>query len=89
MWCCLYLSDIGRGAGKVGAIKLKLYAAIGGLVAILMGVFYAMGRKDNAAKEDREDANEYRETTERISEARPIDDNADNARDRLRDRNKR
>ena len=51
-----------------GALKLKLYAAIGGLMAILMGVVYAMGRKDNAAKEDREDAKEYRETDKRISD---------------------
>ena len=72
-----------------GALKLKLYAAIGGLIAILMGVVYAMGRKDNAAKEAAKDAKEYRETTERISEAKPVDDNADNARERLRGRNKR
>ena len=72
-----------------GALKLKLYAAIGGLIAILMGVVYAMGRKDNAAKEDREDAEEYRETTERISEAKPVDVDPDNARERLRNRKKR
>ena len=71
-----------------GWLKLKLYGIIAALGAVLMGVIYAMGRKDNAAKEDRKDAKEYSETTERISSAKPVDDNADNARDRLRNRNK-
>ena len=71
-----------------GLLKSKLYGVIAALGAVLMGVIYAMGRKDNAAKEDREDAKEYSETTERISSAEPVDDNADNARERLRNRNK-
>ena len=71
-----------------GVLKSKIYAIAGALFAILMGVVYAMGSKNNAAKEDRKDAKEFRETTERISSAKPIDDNADNARARLRDRNK-
>jgi len=68
--------------------KLKLYAVAAlGFMAVL-GMAVLKGQSMQKAKEARKDAKEYRKTTERISDAKPIDNDAGNARGRLRDRNK-
>lgn len=68
--------------------KLKLYAvAMLGFMAIL-GMAVLKGQSMQKAKEARKDAKEYRKTTERIADAKPIDTDPDLARRRLRDRNK-
>ena len=69
--------------------KVKLYALMfAGFVAVL-GMAVLKGQSIQRAKEARKDAKAYRKTTERIADAKPIDRDANNARERLRDRNKR
>lgn len=64
-------------------LKAKLWAALAGLGGILMTVIYAMGRKDANSKNKIRKAKDDLETTERMRDAEPVDNNADAARKRL------
>ena len=77
---------IGLFLGMGAKIKLAMAAVAGFLVILALAV--AKGQSMQKAKEARKDAKAYRKTTERIADAKPVDTNADNARDRLRGRNK-
>ena len=69
-------------SGMIG-LKAKLWAALAGLGGILMTVIYAMGRKDANSKNKIRKAKDDLETTERMRDAEPVDNNADAARKRL------
>lgn len=70
-------------------LKIKLYAAAAAGFLVVLALAVSKGMSIQKAKEAQKDAKEYRKTTERVSSTKPVDDNADNARERLRDRNKR
>jgi len=72
-----------------GLAKLKLILAGIASFAVIIGLAVLKGQAMQEVKNERQKAKEYRKTTERIADAKPIDTNADSARERLRDRNKR
>jgi len=78
---------IGFFLGLGAKVKLAMAAIAGFLVIIALAV--AKGQSMQNVKNERQKAKEYRKTTEDIADAKPIDRNADNARDRLSKRNKR
>ena len=69
--------------------KIKLYAVMFAGFMVVLGLAVLKGVSIQKARDAQKDAKEYRKTTEDIANAKPIDRDADNARDRLRDRNKR
>ena len=69
--------------------KIKLILAGIASFAVIIGLAVLKGQSMQKVKNERQKAKEYRKTTERISNAKPIDTDPDAARDRLRDRNKR
>ena len=70
--------------GLGSKIKLVL-AGIAGL-AVIIGMAVLKGQSMQKVKEAVKDAKEYQKTTERFAKAKPVDNDADNARARLRKR---
>lgn len=63
--------------------KVKLFLAGLATFALIIAMAVLKGQSMQKVKEAVKDAKEYRKTTERFAAAKPVDNDADNARARL------